>query len=232
MTVHSLGYQEVCMKDNYRFKGVKLTANVFKELLILLFDGKQFERQKAIENIATYHLENGGIIEDGRNLVSVFKKATKLLRESDSGLINKSYGTWELHYKIKELKEIVEPTEKGNDHIVDETLGLGINAVYLYYYDVYKELAQIQGELTWPCKIGRTDRDPIQRIVSQAGTCHPELPHIALLIYCDDSSKLEDALHSILRFQNKWMNNSPGKEWFLTSPDEVKAIYLTINGDK
>jgi hypothetical protein len=35
--------------DNYKYSGVKLFPAVFKELLVLLFDGKQFTRQTAIK---------------------------------------------------------------------------------------------------------------------------------------------------------------------------------------
>ena len=80
----------------------------------------------------------------------------------------------------------------------------------------------------WECKIGRTDVDPISRIFSQAGTCYPEFPHIALIIYCDDSSLLEKTLHNILKLNNKCFTESPGKEWFLTSPDEIERLYNSI----
>lgn len=110
----------------------------------------------------------------------------------------------------------------------DEILGTGENAVYLYYYDVYKKLADIEKKEFWECKIGRTDRDPIQRVIGQAGTCYPEIPHVALIIYCDDSAALEAAIHSVFKFQNKWIKDAPGKEWFFTSPEEVKNIYSMI----
>ena len=100
--------------------------------------------------------------------------------------------------------------------------------MYLYYYDRYKELAEFKGYDIWECKIGRTDVDPIGRVVGQAGTCYPELPHIALIIYCDDSSLVEKALHSILKIKGRWLDKSPGKEWFITSPQEIEDIYMTI----
>lgn len=219
--------------DDYEFKGVKLTPKVFEKLLIQLFDGKQFERKDAIDKIRKYHVENGGIVEENRDLVSVFKKASQNLKSSNSGLTNKSYGDWELHYQVKELQGVVEHVEdKTIDYAVDEIFGSGDNSVYLYYYDIYKRLAEEHGETTWPCKIGRTDRDPIQRVIGQAGTCYPELPHVALIIHCDDSSLLENAVHDVLKAQNKWMSSAPGTEWFVTSPDKVKKIYFMIQEEK
>ena len=215
--------------DNYKYSGMKLIPTVFKELLVLLFDGKQFTRQTAIKKVSDYHLEHGGIIEEGRDTVGVFKKATRYLQETDAGLVNKGFGTWELHYQVQDTTDVVEDIKtEPIAYTVDETLGTGSNAVYVYYYDVYKQLAENSGNVEWPCKIGRTDRDPIQRIIGQAGTCYPELPHIALIIYCDDSSALEAALHSILKYQGKWLKNAPGTEWFLTSPQEIKDYYSTL----
>jgi len=28
--------------------------------------------------------------------------------------------------------------------------------------------------------------------------------------------------------RNKWLMNSPGKEWFMTSPKEIEEIYSTL----
>jgi hypothetical protein len=216
--------------DNYKYSGMKLFPAVFKELLVLLFDGKQFTRQTAIKNVTDYHLEHGGIIEEGRDVAAIFKKATQDLQKTDAGLVNKGYGTWELHYQVQDTTDVVEDIKTETiTYTVDETLGTGSNAVYVYYYDVYKQLAENKGNEEWPCKIGRTDRDPIQRVIGQAGTCYPELPHIALIIYCDDSSALEVALHSILKYQDKWLKNAPGTEWFLTSPQEIKEYYSMLN---
>lgn len=217
--------------ESYEFSGLSLTPTVFGKLLIQLFDGKRFERQVAISEVVDYHRANGGgIVKEGRNLISVFKKATLDLRKKDIGLVNKEPGVWELHYHEPELVEVVTSSSEIDDGVysVDEILGAGPNAVYVYYYDVYCELARMNGEVSWPCKIGRTDCDPIQRIIGQAGTCHPELPHVALIIYCNDSNALEAAFHNIMKVKGRWMEDAPGKEWFITSPDEIKAIYTSV----
>ena len=216
--------------EDYEFCGVPLTPVIFGKLLIQLFDGKRFKRQAAISEVVAYHRENGGIVKKGRNPIDTFKKATLDLRKKDIGLINKGYGVWELYYHEPELVEVVTDSSEVEEimYSVDEILGTGPNAVYVYYYDVYCEFARIKGEVVWPCKIGRTDCDPIQRIIGQAGTCYPELPHVALIIYCDDSNALETAFHNIMKVKGRWMADAPGKEWFMTSPDELKAIYTSV----
>ena len=214
------------MEEEYKYKGVELTPNVFSDLLITLFDGKQFDRRTAVSIIIDYHKQHGGVVKPGKNVVSVFKKASQSLH--DCGIQNVGYGTWRLNYKEKNTTIIESQIKEVTSYSVDKELGEGSNSVYLYYYDAYKELAELKGIKTWECKIGRTDVEPIQRILGQAGTCYPEMPHIALIMYCDDSLQLEMALHSILKVQKKNIESAPGKEWFLTSPQEIEEMYSMI----
>lgn len=205
----------------YKYKNLELTPAIFKELLIELFDGKQFQRVDAIRMIIEHHINNGGICEKNE-YIGTFKKATNNLKEN--GIINCGYGVWRLNYKEKDTTVFVR--EKSVEKIkADEEFGKGQYAVYVYYYDVYKELADLKEEENFPCKIGRTDRDPLQRIISQSGTCYPEKPHIALLFYCENSSNLENVFHSVLKKRNKWIEDAPGIEWFNTNIKEIKEIY-------
>ena len=216
-------------QNDYKYSGVKLTPGIFRELLIELFDGTLFSRQTAITTIAETHVQRGGRIEQGRDLVAVFKHATLNLQKQNVGLVNKGYGMWELHYENNETTIVKDDVaEEKNNYVADETIGTGDNAVYVYYYDVYQELSKAKGLSIWECKVGRTDRDPINRVLGQAGTCYPELPHIALIIKCADSSVLEAALHNILKMRGRWISDAPGTEWFMTTPQEIKDIYLKI----
>jgi len=107
-------------------------------------------------------------------------------------------------------------------------VGQGDGFVYVYYLPAYAAMAASEGKKTWPCKVGRSSRDPVLRIMSQARTALPERPEIALVMRTNDSSALESALHSILRLRGRWRFDSPGSEWFDTSPDEVLSIYHLI----
>ena len=99
------------------------------------------------------------------------------------------------------------------------------------FFAIESSHAEACGHSIWECKIGRTDKDPLQRIFGQAGTCYPELPHIALIIKCSNSLQLEAALHNILKLRNRWIENAPGTEWFLTSPAEIESVYHIIVGE-
>ena len=208
------------------YTGLKLTPNIFKEILVELFDGKQFDRQDAINAVKKFFVEHGGVLEN-KDYVAVFKKAAAKLKECGMAN-NRGYGIWAISYN-EETVEIVAPAQNVQEtYTADKELGDGQCAVYVYYYDAYRKLAEMQNSDVWECKVGRTDRDPIQRVFSQAGTCYPELPHLALIIRCENSATLESVLHSILRYKNRWLEDAPGSEWFLTSPEEVEYIYNSL----
>ncbi len=213
----------------YKYQGLELTPGIFRELLIDLFDGKQFTRQDAVNIVTRYHTDHGGILQKP-TYIPTFKKTSLLMR--NEGLVKAGYGVWRLNYKKNQI-EIMPAAKKDiiPAYTADKEIGSGKKSIYVYYYDNYKELASLKNSKIWECKVGRTDVDPISRVVGQAGTCYPEMPHIALVIYCDDSNLLEKAIHDVLRLRNRWLIDSPGKEWFLTSPEEVEEIYNSIIQD-
>lgn len=110
-------------------------------------------------------------------------------------------------------------------------IGIGEESVYLYYYPAYKNLAEQDGKKVWACKIGKTKNEVDSRIEKQCRTALPEEPEVGLIIKCDDASVLEKTLHRILRLEGKCLEQAPGNEWFLTSPDEVESIYKTHESD-
>ena len=197
--------------------------------MIDLFDGKQFTRQDAVNIVTRYHTDHGGILQKP-TYIPTFKKTSLLMR--NEGLVKAGYGVWRLNYKKNQI-EIMPAAKKDiiPAYTADKEIGSGKKSIYVYYYDNYKELASLKNSKIWECKVGRTDVDPISRVVGQAGTCYPEMPHIALVIYCDDSNLLEKAIHDVLRLRNRWLIVSTGKEWFLTSPEEVEEIYNSIIQD-
>lgn len=183
---------------NYIYKNIELTTNVFKGIFIYLFDGKQFKRQKAIDEVVAFHIEHNGILQLD-SYIGTFKKVTSS-PDIKSFISNVSYGTWRLNinnqYNVDEL-QIVKDNSNKISFEIDETIGEGNSTVYVYYYDVYKDRALLQGKNIWECKVGRTDKKGLERIISQTGTCYPERPHIALFIKCYSSYDMESALHSI-----------------------------------
>ena len=138
---------------DYKYRGLELTPSIFSELLIQFFDGKQFSRQEAVKTVTEYHSKNGGILNK-TSYLQVFKKASQSLK--NEGIENVGYGMWRLLYKEKEVNEILLRSSDIDSDInitADKELGQGDRAVYVYYYDSYKELSILKGKRNWECKI-------------------------------------------------------------------------------
>jgi hypothetical protein len=109
----------------------------------------------------------------------------------------------------------------------EKEVGSGTECVYLYFNPNDRRLAQLEGREVWECKIGRTgSADAISRILGQGvRTALSRLPTVGIVLRTDDSAELERALHSSLRLLEAEVPDSPGAEWFLTSPVRVEAWY-------
>jgi len=215
---------------SYQYKGLPLTPAIAQSLNIELLSGKCIRRNEIIELITTTHEERGGIKSAATDVSALIKKSLQNLTALGIAS-NPSYSYW--RFQITEDEASVsepEPAALETPYIAppiigaEKTIGKGSGGVYVYYLPAYQALAKSAGHDHWLCKVGRSDRDPVLRIISQAGTALPERPVIALLVRTDDPSSLESAIHGILRLRLRWSPSSPGTEWFLTNPSEVEQI--------
>ena len=236
------------MEDDppYRFKQLPLTPAVIEFLVSELFSGQLVERQAIIEKVLPVHLARGGKNADAQSVTHSVKKALKnmLVR----GLAeNPAIGHWRIirSDSVAESTASVGLVDQSPDDDVaeviaealprfaptpaDVTLGTGSGTIYLYYLPTYRHFSELRGEAAWPCKIGRTDRDPLERILAQAATALPELPRVATILRTPVPAAWEAAVHGILTIRGRKMKDSPGMEWFLTSPDEVLQIIRLID---
>jgi hypothetical protein len=99
-----------------------------------------------------------------------------------------------------------------------KTLGSGTGSVYAYGYNCAPDRL----------KIGRTDKDVIQRIAGQISTSTPDMPVLFLEMKTNSSSYLEKALHGILSFRGRKVSGG-GDEWFVTSTKEIEGIYSYLS---
>ena len=119
---------------------------------------------------------------------------------------------------INDFEPIIRP---------DKEVGAGPECAYLYFNPNDRRLAELEDRDVWECKIGRTSsRDAIQRILGQGiRTALSRLPTVGLVLRTEDSAALESALHSSLRLVGTEVPDSPGNEWFVTSPARVESWY-------
>lgn len=201
--------------NKYKWKDCELVPTVCSDLIITLFMNKTFTREEAIKQIVEYHLANGGKCLKP-SYIKCFKNSTQYLRKQGYNLQNPIVGTWKLEGTQQNCN-----TNHDNECL---EIGQGSEIVYVYYYPAYKQLALYEGQDYWYCKVGRTSRNLFDRIYAQS-TGLPEKPIVALVINCDNSTAVESVIHKILTLNGREVTDAPGKEWYLTSPEEVKTLY-------
>ena len=129
--------------------------------------------------------------------------------------------------KAKPPKYILDPDKFDTSSQV-EVIGKGSESVYLYYFPTYQRYAESLGAPHWRCNIGKAEDDPAYRVSQQIGDRLPEKPQIALILRTDNCRTLEKKIHNVLKRKGKHIQDAIGKEWFLTSPSKVEAIYQRI----
>lgn len=211
--------------SEYKYKGLPITPSITESLTIELTNGQIVKRDDLVKRILEHHISNGGMRPEAQDFSRSVKKALEKLQQKGHAS-NKSYGFWAIHKNDApvQIEEATSEIIKAEDLPTHAIYGQGEFAVYCYYFPTYKMLAEAQGKNRWPCKIGRTDRDPLLRILSQSSTALPETPFIEFVVKTQNSNLLETAIHSILQIRGQHLINSPGTEWFETNPDEVLGI--------
>jgi len=222
---------------NYPYKGIPLTGTSAQFLIRKLFAGKLVERQILADEVMRVHLASGGLKPSAQNVSAVFKNALYDMKESGAAE-NTAVGYWRIHQSPlagdigqTESVESSSTSQTSSPELIaspepaaDVEVGTGPGAIYVYYLPTYRLRAQEQGEKAWPCKIGRTDSDPLSRVLSQAATALPERPRIAIIIRTAYPSAWETALHGVLTLRGLQIDSVPGVEWFLTSPEEILEL--------
>jgi hypothetical protein len=221
----------------YRYRGQPPTPSAIRDLILELFAGRLTERRIIADEVLAAHLARGGCSPRAQDFPRSVKKA--LSRLQDEGFAeNPSHGYWRITTTVapggegsQSEAELLVPSQQPLpaesepippvDLVADVILGEGPGAVYLYYLPTYRATAEERGESVWPCKIGRTERDPLTRVLSQAATAFPERPRIAIVLRTEMPAAWESALHAALTLRGLQIEDSPGAEWFLTSPDDV-----------
>ena len=200
------------MNQSYENAGKPLTLKIARELIIERFSGKTGVQKKELKRVVDeIHTKRGGSLST--NEMHPVSAALSVMKKQ--GLANNpSRGEWSI------FSTPSVPPKNLLDADTVRTLGKGKSSVYLCYYPTYRYLAEYEGKEFWACKISSVE--------TQVPTEMPEPPEIRLILRTDNPENLEQLLHNILTFRGKQIANTPGKEWFMTSPSEVEDIYKNI----
>jgi hypothetical protein len=210
--------------------GIPLTPAVARRIIAKLFEQKPTWRRDAlITEVKRVHSDSGGTA-GSQEVSAVVTKALGQLRED--GLIqNQAYGLWTL-VSSNDVSAVKEPaslisaevlSQEDSITIAEKEIGTGDESIYVYFNPNDRKLADLEGRKVWECKIGRTGSSEVLTRIRNQGTVtalsHP--PVIGLIIRTHDSAALERALHSALRLIDAGVSDSPGAEWFITSPEHI-----------
>lgn len=225
------------MSEKYEHAGLPFTKQIAAELIFKTYVGKSpVDERILLKQIYQIHETGGGLPPERKFSQQDSFNVNRHVRQALSGLHTNGCATrdeWSRH-----LWYIHEMNIHRDEREYPKTLGKGSQEVYCYYYRAYRENAVLTkidpvwkmdiGKILWECKIGEThEQDTPTRVRQQIGV-PPEQPVIALILKTDDSQRLENMIHEILKFWDREIPEAQGKEWFLTFPDEVEHIYQEI----
>lgn len=229
--------QDIAQLAPYPFLGQPLMPEAIQQWILSLFSGQSVERKKIVESVLKAHRSRGGAEPNAADFPRSVKQALGNLNRA--GKATKGAKGW---WSINSEEDVVNPVlpmSNESDKAVgeppepeppaDHVFGTGTSSVYVYYYDNYRKNALLSNLDRWPCKVGRTDTDPLYRVISQAATALPELPHIAIILRTSNASRWESAIHLHLTERGLVKKDAPGSEWFNTSPEEILNIIRSIN---
>jgi hypothetical protein len=219
--------------------GLPFTGLVARQITEELFrEQAQWRSSDLVDRVVELHRARGGSIASDPS--HILKRVLQRLRD-DGSVTAPGHGCWRWTnsppqgHPVPEEPVAIAPSPVAVDDFgpairPDKELGIGRECVYLYFNPNDRRLAELEGRDVWECKIGRTsDSDASNRILGQGvRTALSRLPTIGLVLRTDDSFALENALHSSLRLVNAEVPDSPGDEWFITSPARVEAWYVSF----
>jgi len=223
---------------DYGLSRVPLTGLVARRLILKCFERQdQWTRQDLTKEVEQTHLGFGGF-RGAQPTLLVVKKVLGELR-AEGIAVPVSRGLWRYVAEADALPTDVDANKSSSASLppealedeeavgrlqINEEVGTGDESVYLYYNPNDVKLAQAEGRSTWECKVGHTVGMVDTRILDQgARTALSHYPVVGLVIRTKDARTLESVLHRSLRLTDSAVADSPGNEWFITSPAHVKA---------
>lgn len=83
----------------------------------------------------------------------------------------------------------------------------------------------VKSEQPFPIKVGKTITDVDSRVMEQAkGSAIFEKPVVLGSWQVKRVGYAESAVHNVLKARGKWLEDAPGREWFLTTVSEISSI--------
>lgn len=210
------------MNESYQYRGQPLTPKKCRKLITELFGGRDNVPVEDIkEKVEKVHLDRGGLPPTAKVMHPIRAALASLKRK---GLVsNHNFGKWSISKDTGDIAGVVEISSSSA-----KVIGDGEGFVYVYYYPTYRSLAKYKNEEVWPCRIGITEDLTSVKVQGETGTALPEYPEIGLIIGTDKPETLKQAFCACLDLRGKSIRNTFGKDWFMTSTNEIEDIFQNI----
>lgn len=119
-----------------------------------------------------------------------------------------------------------------DDDLADAALETGDEATEDFEGHIYAfSFPSIIKDGVYPIKVGKTAGDVECRIAEQCkGSATFEPPKLLGKWPVKRVGPTELAIHNVLKARGKYKEDAPGREWFNTTPEEVKAIIEFVVG--
>ena len=240
----SVGYWIFCsdFTPSLPYAGMVFIPTLAKEMILEFFAGKVVYRTEIVETLTRVHSERGGDPTPSKNIISGIKEAGRVLKKK--GLVQTSVmgkkGLWQVYLDpvfsdAPKEEATIKPKPRpksipNTNEVVDvgKTIGNGDGYIYVYYYPVCHDYAELHKKSVFPCKISETGDSPLERVKSQLNESTFQYPVVGLTIRTNNRKKLEGLIHGHLDFHGKHLDSAHGTEWFMTSPAEVERIYKRV----
>ena len=196
-----------------------LIPSVAQDIIWRDLHGKTLKRIEIIKHVVS-ETSRLGMVIGKQSPDKVVKKALSSLAEiGNATKLKHGTGWWQIGPSEPQSMPNTEQNAQSN-----ETPSAMSSCLYVYYYETYKKLATLQNQKHWRCKIGKASNSAKCRVAEQCGTGTPEKPILAFQFLSQDCDSLEKAVHAVLRARGRWLDDTNGREWFLTNPEEVEEI--------
>jgi hypothetical protein len=224
---------EPISNEPYPYRGVELKPHMLCELAEKYFPpGSILQRKWLIQEAPRIHVEQGGKATVADPTAQAKKARRTLLagnwEEAGYGNIRR-LGAAQASTNDFPAEPLLDGGDGGTSPNAEEWFGVGEETVYCYTFPSYLELAMLKGNKALPIKIGKTSSPTLDRVSLQCGVSNPEQPVVPLAIRVENATAYERAIHRILTIWNRWIEDAPGTEWFMTSKDEILSIVRFLN---
>lgn len=207
----------------------KLTPEVMRaHALAIMSENKWYPSTELYGLVKETHDKMGGAPSQNTNPQHTFTTALKVLREKQQ-LESRSNPDGTLEFKrvsgadpIPSLADV----ERGLEQGAELSIGDGPEHLYGWYLPAYRELATLKGSPRSPITIGRTVRNPEERINDSAGLA-PEHPKLGILVKVANAQEWEPYLQATLTLEGHRLTGAKGTEWFDTTLEDVQELVET-----